>query len=85
MRLPVFLTCAEPWRAAGIPLSPAELAELDAIMPVGSATGAAYPAGLGPRGYLAAQAEERWAWHRKDVLAIQMEKNDGRFCRVSRA
>jgi aryl-alcohol dehydrogenase-like predicted oxidoreductase len=32
--------------AASIVLSPAELAELDAIMPVGSAVGAAYPAGL---------------------------------------
>jgi aryl-alcohol dehydrogenase-like predicted oxidoreductase len=32
--------------AASIILSPAELAELDAIMPVGSAAGAAYPAGL---------------------------------------
>jgi aryl-alcohol dehydrogenase-like predicted oxidoreductase len=32
--------------AASIALSPAELAELDAIMPVGSAAGAAYPAGF---------------------------------------
>jgi aryl-alcohol dehydrogenase-like predicted oxidoreductase len=32
--------------AASIVLSTAELAELDAIMPVGSATGAAYPAGF---------------------------------------
>lgn len=32
--------------AASMSLSPAELAELDAIMPVGSATGAAYPAGF---------------------------------------
>ena len=32
--------------AASIVLSAAELAELDAIMPVGSATGAAYPAGF---------------------------------------
>jgi aryl-alcohol dehydrogenase-like predicted oxidoreductase len=32
--------------AANIELSPAELAALDAIMPVGSATGAAYPAGF---------------------------------------
>ncbi|RZK34460.1 MAG: aldo/keto reductase [Hymenobacter sp.] len=32
--------------AADITLSPQELADLDAIMPVGSATGAAYPAGL---------------------------------------
>jgi aryl-alcohol dehydrogenase-like predicted oxidoreductase len=32
--------------AASITLSPAELAQLDAIMPVGSAAGAAYPAGL---------------------------------------
>ena len=32
--------------AASLVLSPAELAELDAIMPVGSAAGAAYPAGL---------------------------------------
>lgn len=32
--------------AASIELSAAELAELDAIMPVGSAVGAAYPAGL---------------------------------------
>ena len=32
--------------AASITLSPTELAELDAIMPVGSATGAAYPAGF---------------------------------------
>ena len=32
--------------AASIALSPAELAELDAIMPVGSAVGAAYPEGF---------------------------------------
>ncbi len=32
--------------AASLALSPAELAELDAIMPAGSAVGAAYPAGL---------------------------------------
>jgi aryl-alcohol dehydrogenase-like predicted oxidoreductase len=32
--------------AASLVLSPAELAELDAIMPVGSAAGAAYPEGL---------------------------------------
>jgi aryl-alcohol dehydrogenase-like predicted oxidoreductase len=32
--------------AASIVLSPSELAELDAIMPVGSAAGAAYPAGF---------------------------------------
>ncbi len=32
--------------AASLTLSPAELAELDAIMPVGSAAGAAYPAGF---------------------------------------
>ena len=32
--------------AAGITLSPAELTELEAVMPVGSAAGAAYPAGL---------------------------------------
>ena len=32
--------------AASIALSPTELAELDAIMPVGSATGAAYPEGF---------------------------------------
>jgi aryl-alcohol dehydrogenase-like predicted oxidoreductase len=32
--------------AAGIALSAPELAELDAIMPVGSAAGAAYPAGM---------------------------------------
>jgi aryl-alcohol dehydrogenase-like predicted oxidoreductase len=32
--------------AASIVLSPADLAELDAIMPVGSAAGAAYPAGF---------------------------------------
>jgi aryl-alcohol dehydrogenase-like predicted oxidoreductase len=32
--------------AASITLSPQELAEIDAIMPVGSAVGAAYPAGL---------------------------------------
>jgi len=32
--------------AASITLTPQELADLDAIMPVGSATGAAYPAGL---------------------------------------
>jgi aryl-alcohol dehydrogenase-like predicted oxidoreductase len=32
--------------AASIVLSPAELAELEAIMPVGSSTGAAYPAGF---------------------------------------
>jgi aryl-alcohol dehydrogenase-like predicted oxidoreductase len=32
--------------AASIVLSPADLAELDAIMPVGSATGDAYPAGF---------------------------------------
>jgi aryl-alcohol dehydrogenase-like predicted oxidoreductase len=32
--------------AASIVLSPAELAELDAIMPVGSAAGGAYPAGF---------------------------------------
>ncbi|MFD1875069.1 aldo/keto reductase [Hymenobacter bucti] len=32
--------------AASITLSPQELSDLDAIMPVGSATGAAYPAGL---------------------------------------
>lgn len=31
--------------AAGLSLSPAELAELDAILPVGSAAGAAYPEG----------------------------------------
>ncbi len=32
--------------AASLVLSPAELAELDALMPAGSAVGAAYPAGL---------------------------------------
>jgi aryl-alcohol dehydrogenase-like predicted oxidoreductase len=32
--------------AAGIALSPAELAELEAMMPVGSPVGAAYPAGF---------------------------------------
>ncbi|AMR27769.1 aldo/keto reductase [Hymenobacter psoromatis] len=32
--------------AASITLTPAELADLDAIMPVGSASGAAYPAGF---------------------------------------
>jgi aryl-alcohol dehydrogenase-like predicted oxidoreductase len=32
--------------AASLALSPQELAELDAIMPVGSAAGAAYPAGF---------------------------------------
>ena len=32
--------------AASITLSPAELAELEAIMPVGSPAGAAYPAGF---------------------------------------
>jgi aryl-alcohol dehydrogenase-like predicted oxidoreductase len=32
--------------AASITLTPQELADIDAIMPVGSAVGAAYPAGL---------------------------------------
>ncbi len=32
--------------AAGIALSPAELAELDAVLPVGSTAGAAYPEGM---------------------------------------